>query len=60
MWKDEGLQLVMLPTNDKASIGMLCVGNIDGKLRQHTDIVSWHGVNQCLYLLSDEEIKELL
>ena len=48
----------MLPTSDKSSIGMLCVGDIEGKLRQHTDIVSWHGVNQYLYLLSDEEIKE--
>ena len=55
MWKDKGLQLVMLPTTNSSNLGLY----IDTKnivLRKQSDIP--RGESQYLYLLSDEEIKE--
>ena len=57
MWKDKGLQLVMLPTTNSSNLGLY----IDTKnlvLRKQSDIP--RGESQYLYLLSDEEIRDLL
>ncbi len=53
-------QVVMLPTNDKAN---LFINNVNGKLLFDNDStlhrVLPNGKYQHLYILSDEEIKEL-
>lgn len=51
-------KVVMLPTEKKSIIGGIVKRSVDNKLVLHTDVTQWHGINQHLYILSDEEIKE--
>ena len=55
MWKDKGLQLVILPTTNSSNLG-LYVDTKNLVLRKQSDIP--RGESQHLYLLSDEEIRE--
>ena len=53
MWKDKGLQLVMLPTENESKLSLDFYGRLFlGAYPKGTPL------NQYLYLLSDEEIKE--
>ncbi len=52
------IEVVMLPTNECTKAEMLVIRYKDDKLIKHTDAIHWHGINQHLYLLSNEKIKE--
>ena len=53
MWKDKGLQIVMLPTENESKLSLDFYGRLFlGAYPKGTPL------NQYLYLLSDEEIKE--
>ena len=63
MWKYKGLQLVMLPTEEKLNIGSLCMSktgllHILKSCSMEAMCSIYEPKPQHLYLLSDEEIKE--